>query len=211
MYMKNPTSFFFLFPLFLLSVSAAPAVVAQSPAGYSLESPSLEDDGVIRILLYYDMKSLSGQTDWRIFLFRYSEQYQQGQELLAADVNAVVDGLFAGGADEVHIVDFQSSGNPAPDLPALVGLPGYTYNDGEVSFVAPDFQTAYDGWHALIRVAQAGYMGVLFETLDNHPAGTEILDTAWDRHFTLWFDVESGRYIPPPTEPEERRKYHGVQ
>ena len=35
MYMKNPTSFFFLFPLFLLSVSAASAVVAQDTMRYS--------------------------------------------------------------------------------------------------------------------------------------------------------------------------------
>ena len=36
--------------------------------------------------------------------------------MLAADVNAVVDGLFAGGATEVVIADGHGSGNPDPDL-----------------------------------------------------------------------------------------------
>jgi D-amino peptidase len=38
--------------------------------------------------------------------------------LLAADMNAVIDGLFAGGATEVHVVDGHGSTNPEPDLRA---------------------------------------------------------------------------------------------
>ncbi len=34
-----------------------------------------------------------------------------------ADVNAVIEGLFEGGADVVHVVDGHGSGNPHPDLP----------------------------------------------------------------------------------------------
>jgi D-amino peptidase len=357
--------------------TAAPVVdagivrLAQPSAGYTLEPSRRDADGELRVLVYYDMEGLSGQDDWRTYLFRYPEQYRRGQKLLAADVNAVIDGLFAGGANQVHVVDGHSSGNPEPDLrpelldrrahqvlrdepfdaytglveagvydavavvgmhaksgsrgfashtgfagtqlllegqsitetellalswgrvgvpvifasgddvlredlstmpwleyvtvkeavsadsarlrpvgearvemregakraaeslsrmrvmrperplhaavraippadlSALEGLPGITYDDGKVSFVAPDFQAAYDGWLALMRVASAGYVGVLFEVLADHPAGEEILDDAWARHFALWFDVESGRWNPPPPEPEARRKYHG--
>jgi CubicO group peptidase (beta-lactamase class C family)/D-aminopeptidase/pimeloyl-ACP methyl ester carboxylesterase len=90
---------------------------ARQPShGYTLEPPRRDAHGVLRVLVYYDMEGLSGQDDWRTSLFRYPEQYRRGQELLAADVNAVIDGLVAGGADEVHVVDGHSSGNPEPDL-----------------------------------------------------------------------------------------------
>ncbi len=36
--------------------------------------------------------------------------------MLAADVNAVIAGLFDGGATEVHVVDGHGSGNPDPDV-----------------------------------------------------------------------------------------------
>ena len=36
--------------------------------------------------------------------------------MLAADLNAVIDGLFAGGATQVDIVDAHGSGNPEPDV-----------------------------------------------------------------------------------------------
>ena len=69
----------------------------------------------VRVLLYHDMEGLAGQDDPRTFSFSKPE-YTQGQEMLAADINAVVDGLFAGGATQVHIVDGHGSGNPDPDL-----------------------------------------------------------------------------------------------
>lgn len=359
-----------LLVLLFFNIFPAPG---QSRAGYKIESPRPNNDGELSILVYYDMEGLSGQTDWKTTLFKYSEHYRQGQQLLAADVNAVVDGLFAGGADEVHLVDFHSSGNPEPDLPSnlfnsrarqvlrdepfevttglvekgrydavaavgmhaksasggfishtgvpgiqlllegrsitetelvalswgrvgvpvifasgddvllqdlstmpwleyvtvkeavsadssrlrpvmevraelyegakqavkslsrmqvmkpgsplnaavraippadlriLEGLPGITYEeDGKVNFVAPDFQAAFEGWFALIRVAQTGYKS-LIRILAEHPEGEEIMDAAWDHHFALWMDVESGRWNLPAPEPEERRKYHGAQ
>lgn len=72
------------------------------------------DDG-IRVLIIHDMEGLSGQDDPRSYRFG-TEQYPSGQEMLAADVNAVVDGLFAGGATEVMIADGHGSGNSDPDL-----------------------------------------------------------------------------------------------
>jgi len=45
-----------------------------------------------------------------------NEEYNQVRVYLTNDVNAVIDGLFAGGADEVHVVDAHGSGNPDPDI-----------------------------------------------------------------------------------------------
>jgi D-amino peptidase len=84
--------------------------------GRMLSDPAPNEDGVLRVLVYHDMEGLSGQDDPRTFSFRETEYYPRGRELLTGDVNAVVDGLFAGGADEVHVVDAHGSGNPEPDL-----------------------------------------------------------------------------------------------
>jgi len=70
----------------------------------------------IRILVYHDMEGLAGQDDWRTFLFSHPERYPEGQKMLAADLNAVIDGLFAGGATQVDVVDAHGSGNPEPDV-----------------------------------------------------------------------------------------------
>ena len=84
----------------------------ESAAGLSL---AVADS--VKVLLYYDMEGLAGQSDIRTFVFAYPEPYAEGRELLLADVNAVIEGLFTGGADEVHVVDAHGSGNPEPDIP----------------------------------------------------------------------------------------------
>jgi D-amino peptidase len=73
-------------------------------------------DGAIRVLLLHDMEGLSGQSDPRTFSYANGELYRQGQEYLIGDVNAVIDGLFAGGATAVDVVDGHGSGNPEPDI-----------------------------------------------------------------------------------------------
>jgi D-amino peptidase len=70
----------------------------------------------IRVLVYHDMEGLAGQDDWKTFLFSHPEKYPEGQKMLAADLNAVIDGLFAGGATQVDVVDAHGSGNPDPDV-----------------------------------------------------------------------------------------------
>ena len=70
----------------------------------------------IRVLVYHDMEGLAGQDDWQTFLFSHPEKYPEGQKMLAADLNAVIDGLFAGGATQVDVVDAHGSGNPEPDV-----------------------------------------------------------------------------------------------
>lgn len=78
--------------------------------------PASDKDGVIKILVLYDMEGLSGQKDWRTTDYSYPEYYKKGQEYLTGDVNAVIEGLFEGGAEVVHVVDGHGSGNPEPDI-----------------------------------------------------------------------------------------------
>jgi D-amino peptidase len=94
------------------------ASTPSSPAGsQAFTSPPRHAPGApVRVLVYHDMEGLAGQDDWQSFLFSHPEKYPAGQKLLAADINAVVDGLFAGGATQVDVVDAHGSGNPDPDL-----------------------------------------------------------------------------------------------
>lgn len=89
-----------------------PATTA--PAAWTLEPVRPAANG-LRILVLHDMEGLSGQSDPASFLFG-TPLYPKGQEMLAADVNAVVEGLYRGGATEVMVIDGHGSGNPAPDL-----------------------------------------------------------------------------------------------
>ncbi len=94
--------------------SASPA---DDAAPWTIESAAVDTSDGIRILVHHDMEGLAGQDDWHSFDFG-DPQYPHGQEMLAADVNAVIEGLFAGGATEVHVVDGHGSGNPDPDIRA---------------------------------------------------------------------------------------------
>lgn len=71
----------------------------------------------LRVLVYHDMEGISGQDDPWTFLFSHPDRYAIGRQLLVADINAVVGGLFDGGATEVEVVDAHGSGNPEPDIP----------------------------------------------------------------------------------------------
>jgi len=82
----------------------------------TLEAPAADSDGTIRVLVYHDMEGLTGQSDPNTFSAGHPDEYAVGRTYLTGDVNAVVAGLFEGGADEVHIVDGHGSGNPGPDL-----------------------------------------------------------------------------------------------
>jgi D-amino peptidase len=123
--------------------------------------------GEVRVLVYHDMEGLAGQDDYRTFNYSHSEFYAKGRQLLAADVNAVVDGLFAGGATMVTIVDGHGSGNPAPDLdPALLD-PRATQLTRDSSFrqymdiVAPD---TFDAIVAVGMHAKTGSRGFASHT-----------------------------------------------
>jgi len=92
------------------------ATSQENLSGRTLAAPAANSDGKIKILVYHDMEGLAGQADWHTFSFRHLEHYKKGQEMLIADVNAVIDGLFSGGAEVVHVVDAHGSGNPDPDI-----------------------------------------------------------------------------------------------
>jgi len=83
--------------------------------GRTLSAPEPDGDGEINVLLYYDMEGISGQKDIRSLSFGNPE-YESARVWLTNDVNAVIEGLFAGGADGVDVVDAHGSGNPDPDV-----------------------------------------------------------------------------------------------
>ncbi len=89
---------------------------AADRPGRVVSAPADDEDGIVRVLVYHDMEGLTGQSDPNTFRFAHPERYAVGRTYLTGDVNAVVAGLFDGGADEVHIVDGHGSGNPEPDL-----------------------------------------------------------------------------------------------
>ncbi len=91
--------------------TSGPAMPAEP---WTTEAVDPDTTDGIRILVLHDMEGLSGQSDPRSFDFGTAE-YPMGQELLAADLNAVIAGLYNGGATEVHVVDGHGSGNPDPD------------------------------------------------------------------------------------------------
>lgn len=101
----------------LVAACGQTAPPAEGAGAWTLEAVSPDTTDGIRILVLHDMEGLSGQSDPATFDFG-TPVYPDGQAMLAADINAVVDGLFAGGATEVHIVDGHGSGNPDPDLRA---------------------------------------------------------------------------------------------
>jgi D-amino peptidase len=90
--------------------------VNEEPSfGRYLSEPAADSDGKIKILLYYDMEGISGQNNMRSLSFG-NKEYDEAREWLTNDVNAVIEGLFSGGANEVFIVDAHGSGNPDPDI-----------------------------------------------------------------------------------------------
>jgi D-amino peptidase len=88
---------------------------SEKASGRELSPPASDTDGSIRILLYYDMEGISGLNQIRGLDYE-TEEYVHAREWLTNDVNAVIDGLFAGGADAIDVVDAHGSGNPEPDI-----------------------------------------------------------------------------------------------
>lgn len=97
------------------SLMAIAVVATAMTSPTDLPAPA-QAKAPIRVLVYHDMEGLAGQDDWRTYLFSHPDRYAEGQKLLAADLNAVIDGLFKGGATQVDVVDAHGSGNPQPDV-----------------------------------------------------------------------------------------------
>jgi D-amino peptidase len=125
-------------------------------------------NAAVRVLLYHDMEGLAGQDDWRTYLFSHPEKYPEGQKMLAADLNAVIDGLFAGGATQVDVVDAHGSGNPDPDVRRELLDPRaqQVFRDADfdpyVDIIAPN---AYDAVAAVAMHAKTGSRGFASHTI----------------------------------------------
>lgn len=113
--MKLKSILIYGFILFLSLFSYSAEQSGAVDAGRILNPPAPDHDGKIKILVYYDMEGISGQNDIKSLDFGNPE-YEKIRHNLTADVNAVIKGLFAGGADEVDVVDGHGSGNPGPDI-----------------------------------------------------------------------------------------------
>ncbi|HET7275621.1 MAG TPA: M55 family metallopeptidase [Longimicrobiaceae bacterium] len=100
---------------------------------------------------------------------------------------------------------------PPADISAAEDLPGIAYEDQRATFVADDFQSAYDGVIALVHVATAGYSDVLGETVATHPDGTQLLNQFGDNLMMRWLEYESGRWTPEASRSQASdRVHHGA-
>ncbi len=99
---------------FLCSCSQEQPAPAEKP-DIVIRDAVQDADGTLKILVYYDMEGISGLDNPQGLKYG-NEEYVYTRELLTEDVNAVIDGLFAGGADVVDVVDAHGSGNPNQDI-----------------------------------------------------------------------------------------------
>ncbi len=102
-------------------------------------------------------------------------EYQKGRRLLTSDVNAVIDGLFTGGADEVFVTDAHGSGSPEPDLllDELDERAVMTFRDEPFRpYVDLTEQGAFDAVVAVGMHAKQGSRGFISHT---YSIGTELI------------------------------------
>lgn len=178
----------------LTLVVAVSAMTTSADGRRTFTSPPRRPaNAPVRILVYHDMEGLAGQDDWRTFLFSHPEKYPEGQQLLAADVNAVIDGLIAGGATQVDVVDAHGSGNPEPDVRRDLLDPRATQVvldhpfDPYVDLTAPN---VYDAVVAVAMHAKTGSHGFASHTItlgmdmllnDKSITESEIVGYSWGR------------------------------
>ena len=138
----------------------------------------------IRVLVYHDMEGLAGQDDPFTYRFDHPQQYAKGRQMLVADLNAVIAGLFDGGATEVNVIDAHGSGNPEPDVPegALDPRAKQVFRDkpfrGYVDLTEPG---RYDAVAAVAMHSKTGSRGFAAHTITLGMAlelnGKEITET----------------------------------
>lgn len=90
-------------PLTMAVASILAATMACAEQPWSVHPPKPRA-GAPHVLVIYDMEGLAGQDGVDSFV-PSNPAYAHGQRLLTDDVNAVVDGLFAGGAGAVSVAD----------------------------------------------------------------------------------------------------------
>ena len=120
------------------------------------------------MLVYHDMEGLAGQDNPLTYRFDHPTEYAKGRQMLVADINAVIAGLFDGGATEVNVIDAHGSGNPEPDIPAgaLDPRAKQIFRDkpfrGYVDLVEPD---RYDAVAAVAMHSKTGSRGFAAHTI----------------------------------------------
>ncbi len=142
----------------LMALLIAGSVGASEPWTAVAQSRVAGADGP-KILLIYDMEGLSGQDD--IGSFSPSDPaYAQGQRLLTDDVNAVIEGLIAGGAKEVRVADRHGSSSHIDILVEQIDSRARMVTESEQK---PD-TTIYDGVATVGMHAKSGSGGFAAHT-----------------------------------------------
>jgi D-amino peptidase len=166
--------------------------IAEDIPPYTVNAYVPDSDGTLKILLYYDMEGISGVNKYEQVGFRNPE-YKTGRENLTKDVNAVIDGLFAGGADIVHVTDAHGSGNPGPDvdLERLDSRAQMLYKDASYDpYIDIAGVDQYDAVAVVAMHAKTGDAGFLAHTYNGgcdwiingkSISETEIIAFAWGR------------------------------
>ena len=167
--------------------------VAEDIPPYTISAVAPDTDETIKILLYYDMEGISGVNKYEQVGFGNPE-YKTGRDNLTKDVNAVIDGLFAGGAGIVHVTDAHGSGNPDPDvdLEKLDSRAQMLYKDARYEPYIDLAETEkYDAVAVVAMHAKTGDAGFLAHTYNGgcdwiingkSITETEIIAFSWGRY-----------------------------
>lgn len=70
----------------------------------------------MKIMVFTDMEGVAGVLNHDDWVLQTGRFYDKGLRLLTLEVNSAVDGLFAGGATEVVVVDAHGAGGIDPEL-----------------------------------------------------------------------------------------------
>lgn len=100
---------------------------------------------------------------------------------------------------------------PPASLHFLDGIPGIPYEDGALSFDAPDMRSAYDGFVAAVGLATVGYVWTLDEAISARPDGSDIFADYTGLLNRRWFDQEPGRITIEDSESTDSAQYHGYR
>ena len=71
----------------------------------------------MKLMLITDLESVAGVLNYDEWCGPWGSYFDQGKRLLTHEVNAAVDGLFAGRATEVTVLD--GHGNPGPPTTSI--------------------------------------------------------------------------------------------
>jgi len=110
----------FLAGLCLTIVAGNAHAQSAAPPGWAW-NPVTQTRGPLRVLVIYDMEGLSSVNSLEMTECAYPDLYSVGQARLAADVNAVIEGLVQMRVASVDVADRHGSGcENAPDLPSAL-------------------------------------------------------------------------------------------